>query len=200
MNYPDFHVEWISSVPKPRPTPFLAVPLEVYNSLENSPHYYSNGHINRSLADSFETLALQEDMEHSSGHTSSTPVRTPIQEQLIIKTSSSSPLEGNCEIFVGRLNPHKVDQEMVYRRFADYGEIVSVHLINKRKTTGIPQDAFAFITYKNSADACKAIESEHGKAWMGQAIKVAHSIPKLEVDSHKNFMYASYGIFFSSKS
>ena len=185
-------MEWISSVPRPKQFSFAKPSKdsdEFSRQVPDNGNYHPLGSMQRSLVDSFETLNMLDDFDHS---TRSTPFRTPLTEPESLDPLIKTPPSEHHEIFVGRLNSQKVEQEYVHRRFSEYGEILNIQLINKRKTTGIPQDAFAFITYRYYEDACRAIEREHGKAWMGQAIKVAHSIPRPTMASQKNFMFPPF--------
>lgn len=163
---------------------------EYRNNPSENLNYHYPGMSQRSMVDSFETLTLQDDYDHS---TRSTPLCTPRTEPETVEVRSSDSPTEEFEIFVGRLNSQKVDHDLLFRRFSEYGEVLNVHLINKRRTTGIPQDAFAFITYRKHEEACRAIEKENGKAWMGHAIKVAHSVPRCTMAaSQKNFHYPPF--------
>ena len=164
----------MGSVPK---TPHLSYPY--YSGI--LPPLYQDGPEN--LADSFESLNFFGEESDFSNNESSTKI---ISEKLPPHSS------GSCDIFVGRLNSQKIEEELLRRRFGDYGEIVSLNLINRKRKGGIPQDAFAFITYKNPESAFNAIIREHGKPWMGQAIKVSYALPgqnKHTTNSMPNYCY-----------
>jgi len=84
-------------------------------------------------------------------------------------------------IFVGGLNPHKIEKELLEQRFGYYGEIESITLINraadKAESTdsdGTQRSAFAFVRYKNFAHSASAIENENGTEWLDRRIRVQY--------------------------
>lgn len=62
-------------------------------------------------------------------------------------------------IFVGKLNPNLVTEDLLRQRFQEHGTIVEIHLFIKNKP-GIGRIGFAFIKFEHEEDAAVAIESE----------------------------------------
>lgn len=76
-------------------------------------------------------------------------------------------------LFVGRLNGQSVTLALLHSHFTPHGRILHIRLYNRGAVglDGVPLDAYAFIRFEEDAAVVAAIEGEHGRAWLGQAIK-----------------------------
>ena len=76
-------------------------------------------------------------------------------------------------LFVGRLNGQSVSLTLLHAHFSPHGQIVHIRLYNRGAVglDGVPLDAYAFIRFDTESAVLEAIEAEHGRAWLGQAIK-----------------------------
>jgi len=86
-----------------------------------------------------------------------------------------------CTVFVGRLNGQYVTLAQLHEKFRRYGQIGFIRLYNRGVVgfDGVPLDAYAFIKYIDGKGdpVGQAIAEEHGKAWLGQAIKCEQARP-----------------------
>ena len=82
-------------------------------------------------------------------------------------------------LFVGRLNGQRVTLALLREHFSVHGTIRYLRLYSRGAVgyDGVPLDAYAFIRYVSSASVASAIGTEHGRAWLGQAIKCEHARP-----------------------
>lgn len=80
-------------------------------------------------------------------------------------------------LFVGRLNGQAVTVALLREHFSPHGAICYIRLYNRGAVgyDGVPLDAYAFIRYRDVDASGRAIEVEHGRAWLGQAIKCEHA-------------------------
>ncbi|KAI8609996.1 hypothetical protein BC830DRAFT_1221930 [Chytriomyces sp. MP71] len=87
-----------------------------------------------------------------------------------------------CSIFVGQLNQFLVTPELVHQKFAVYGEITSLQVVNRLNEPGpTSRPAFAFITFADDASAENAIEYENGQMWLEKTIRVQYR----QIGEHK---------------
>jgi RNA recognition motif-containing protein len=82
----------------------------------------------------------------------------------------------NHKIVVENL-PIRFDQMGLYSLFSLYGEITEIRLIADH-ISGLSR-GFAFITFKDPADARKAIDALHGKNLNGKTLEVNWAIHRL---------------------
>lgn len=114
-------------------------------------------------------------------------------------------------IFVGSLNPQEITQDLLTEHFEVYGEIESATLINREENNdssfrntspspnGVsdesnstrPRNAFAFIRYKTPEHSAAAIESENGKDWLGNRIRVQYCESK-EMKNKRRAKHTKY--------
>ena len=78
------------------------------------------------------------------------------------------------KVYVGNL-PFKIDNETFKGLFSSYGEIEEAMIISD-KFSGRSK-GFGFITFKNDADAQKAIAEMNGKETEGRELKVNEAKP-----------------------
>lgn len=106
-----------------------------------------------------------------------------------------------CNIFVGGLNPHLIDEENLAERFEVYGEIESSTLVNrfaneeenKNNSAATQRSAFAFIRYKDESAASSAIENENGVDWLERRIRVQYcESQEMKNKRRANKYYQSY--------
>jgi len=89
-----------------------------------------------------------------------------------------------CNIFVGGLHPHHVEEGILRDRFGAYGTLDSVTLVNrhaheeteetKGPREGPQRSAFAFLRYTTPEASASAIESENGSEWFERKIRVQY--------------------------
>lgn len=113
--------------------------------------------------------------------TPTVPFVPPIHEEasypLPDGTASPSPVILSTWIghtlFVGRLNGQAITLAALYKHFSPHGAITYIRLYNRGAIglDGVPLDAYAFLRFTLPNSVQRAIESEHGKAWLGQSIK-----------------------------
>lgn len=94
-----------------------------------------------------------------------------IEEDDQCKTDPKSILK--YTLFVGRLNSQAITLEQLHARFVLHGSISFIRLYNRALVglDGVPVDAYAFIRYRQLESVRLAVQNEHGKVWLGQAIK-----------------------------
>ncbi|KAJ3163074.1 hypothetical protein HDU86_002243 [Geranomyces michiganensis] len=80
----------------------------------------------------------------------------------------------HTSIFIGQLNPSEITAEMLEERFGQYGQIISLQLVNRYPEGPGTRPAFAFIKYNDEEDAGEAVRNENSKVWLGQAIRVQY--------------------------
>lgn len=80
-------------------------------------------------------------------------------------------------IYVGNL-AYSVTSEDVTEVFAEYGEVVRVHLPTDRETGKFR--GFAFVEMKDEANEEKAIAELDGAEWLGRELKVNKARPREE--------------------
>lgn len=107
------------------------------------------------------------------------------EEESIIRKMSNFSLEEEEDmqgwvgstLFVGRLNGQAATISLLKEHFTTYGPISYIRLYNRGLIgfDGVPIDAYAFIKYDGRDAVEGAIKAEHGKAWLGQAIKCEHA-------------------------
>jgi len=78
-------------------------------------------------------------------------------------------------IYVGNLN-YKVTQEDLQELFSEYGEVVSVNIINDRETGR--SKGFGFVEMADDADAENAINSLNGTSYLERDLKVNQAKPR----------------------
>ncbi|KAI8812078.1 hypothetical protein BJ742DRAFT_794744 [Cladochytrium replicatum] len=88
-------------------------------------------------------------------------------------------------IFVGHLNPRRINTDALRERFGKYGEIVDLSLINKH--TDIP--AFAFVRFRKLESAGQAIRFEHNSPWLDKFIRVEYRIVLREQQQPEPFQH-----------
>ncbi|KAJ3213555.1 hypothetical protein HDU67_002765 [Dinochytrium kinnereticum] len=86
---------------------------------------------------------------------------------------SDVALDYSC-LFIGKLNPEEVTEDLLRDRFGKYGEIKSMKLLKGQQVFSEQRDAFAFIRYATRESAEKAIDDENGGLWLGRVIKVKY--------------------------
>ncbi|KAI8055474.1 hypothetical protein BDF22DRAFT_654354 [Syncephalis plumigaleata] len=78
-------------------------------------------------------------------------------------------------LFVGQLDPQEITEEKLRDRFARYGSIAEVILINRPTMNSTKtRFAFAFIRYHNPESASKALAAEDGAYWLNHHISVQY--------------------------
>jgi hypothetical protein len=79
-------------------------------------------------------------------------------------------------LFAGRLNGQLVTIPLLHNLFAPHGTIHYIRLYNRGAVglDGVPLDAYAFIRF-HDPDALVSAMIEHGRVWLGQAIKCEHA-------------------------
>lgn len=84
-----------------------------------------------------------------------------------------------CTLFVGRLNGQSVTLPLLYEHFGVHGPLCYIRLYNRGAVgyDGVPLDAYAFLRFTDTASIPRAINAEHGRAWLGQAIKCEPARP-----------------------
>ncbi|MFA6005639.1 MAG: RNA-binding protein [Patescibacteria group bacterium] len=91
--------------------------------------------------------------------------------------------QGN-KLYVGNL-PYSVDQTKLQALFEVFGELTEVVVISDRfsgKSKG-----FGFVTFKNAADAEKALKEMNEKEVDGRKLMVSVARPKKEFKERKSF-------------
>ncbi|KAI9332873.1 hypothetical protein DFJ73DRAFT_896463 [Zopfochytrium polystomum] len=90
-------------------------------------------------------------------------------------------------IFIGKINPERVTEDELRRRFARYGEIESLQLWNRFPRGPTSRPAFAFIRYADEKVAEIAIEEENGSSWLDRIIKVQYREvdPRAEIEEEE---------------
>lgn len=88
------------------------------------------------------------------------------------------------KVYVGNLSFTMSDEDLK-SEFSAFGEITEVTII-KDKFTGRSK-GFGFITFKNSADAEKAIADMNGKDVQGRQLKVSEAKPMSEDRPRRSF-------------
>ncbi|MCF7918520.1 MAG: RNA-binding protein [Candidatus Cloacimonetes bacterium] len=83
-------------------------------------------------------------------------------------------------IYVGNLN-YKVTQEDLQELFSQYGEVVSVNVINDRETGR--SKGFGFVEMTVDSEAENAINSLNGTAFGERDLKVNQAKPREDRDS-----------------
>jgi RNA recognition motif-containing protein len=78
-------------------------------------------------------------------------------------------------IYVGNLSFHTT-AESVHATFAEFGEIVDVHLVLDRATGR--SRGFAFVTLATASAASKAIEAMDGTPLDGRALRVREALER----------------------
>jgi len=84
-------------------------------------------------------------------------------------------MEKKMNIYVGNLN-YKVTQEDLQELFSEYGEVVSVNIINDRETGR--SKGFGFVEMADDADAENAINSLNGTSYLERDLKVNQAKPR----------------------
>jgi cold-inducible RNA-binding protein len=109
-------------------------------------------------------------------------LKPDVREQLPQTTSSDSGIRNPTQIskmstklFVGNLSFNTTENDL-QDLFAAYGPVQQVDMIMDRMT-GRPR-GFGFVTMENQADAQKAIEELHGKAFGGRDLTVNEARPR----------------------
>ncbi|KAJ3076915.1 hypothetical protein HDU98_011011 [Podochytrium sp. JEL0797] len=93
-------------------------------------------------------------------------------------------------LFVGKLNPERVTEDLLRFKFEKYGEIETLRLYNPSATLDAllePRSAFAFIQYTNDHDAELAIDETHGSRWLERIIKVQYRELHAADSNHQRF-------------
>ena len=91
--------------------------------------------------------------------------------------------QGN-KLYIGNL-PYTVDQTKLQQLFEGFGEVTEVVVISDRfsgKSKG-----FGFVTFKNAADAEKALKEMNEKEVDGRKLMVSVARPKKEFKERKSF-------------
>jgi RNA recognition motif-containing protein len=89
-------------------------------------------------------------------------------------------MEKKMNIYVGNLS-YKVTQEDLQELFSQYGEVVSVNVINDRETGR--SKGFGFVEMTVDAEAENAINSLNGTAFGDRDLKVNQAKPRENSDS-----------------
>lgn len=118
----------------------------------------------------------------SSSSTAATAAATPF----LSPSSQSDPANAAAladwlgrTLFVGRLNGQAVTLPTLHEHFARHGPLTFIRLYNRGAIgwDGVPLDAYAFIRFAQPLSVERAIKEEHGRVWLGQAIKCEHARP-----------------------
>ncbi|MCF7920993.1 MAG: RNA-binding protein [Candidatus Cloacimonetes bacterium] len=83
-------------------------------------------------------------------------------------------------IYVGNLN-YKVTQEDLQELFSEYGEVVSVNIINDRETGR--SKGFGFVEMADDTEAENAINNLNGTSFGDRDLKVNQAKPRENRDS-----------------
>ncbi|KAI8835526.1 hypothetical protein BC829DRAFT_493578 [Chytridium lagenaria] len=86
---------------------------------------------------------------------------------------SDVALDYSC-LFIGKLNPDIITEDLLKERFEKYGDIKSLKLLRGNQIDTEKRDAFAFVRYPNQDCAERAIDEENGVMWLGRVIKVKY--------------------------
>jgi RNA recognition motif-containing protein len=121
----------------------------------------------------FGNLELNDCFQNTKENTHS---RSEFYEEIYFGLDDESPKLGEDTqswLFVGRMNSHKVTTDLVIKHFQGYGRIIYLRLYN-RGAIGpdkVPVDAYAIIRFDDKTSIKKAIQGEHGNAWLGTTLK-----------------------------
>ncbi|KAI8592238.1 hypothetical protein BDZ88DRAFT_504812 [Geranomyces variabilis] len=80
----------------------------------------------------------------------------------------------HMSIFVGQLNQTETTTELLEEKFGQYGQIVSLQLVNRYPEGPGTRPAFAFIKYDDEEAASEAVRNENSKLWLGRSIRVQY--------------------------
>ena len=86
------------------------------------------------------------------------------------------------KIYVGNLS-YQATQDDLTEKFAEYGDVISVHMPTDRET-GRPR-GFAFVEM-NDEDAKTAMDALDGVEWMGRELRVNEARPQEDRRQRRN--------------
>ncbi|KAJ3088134.1 hypothetical protein HDU96_004230, partial [Phlyctochytrium bullatum] len=99
--------------------------------------------------------------------------------------TANALLDPHC-LFVGKLNPNQVTEDLLRAKFAPFGDIRSIRLCHGTAQSPTPfssevqgvqveddqSDAFAFVRFYRAECAERAMDETNGTHWLGNTIKV----------------------------
>ncbi|KAI8912125.1 hypothetical protein DFJ77DRAFT_469073 [Powellomyces hirtus] len=80
----------------------------------------------------------------------------------------------HSSIFVGQLNQAEVTRELLEEKFAKYGTIQSMQLINRYPSGPNTRPAFAFIKFSDETSTTSAVQEENAQSWLNRTIRVQY--------------------------
>lgn len=180
--------------PSPRYTPtfeeehFLVQSLEEMAARETAST--PSGKVKEVTMTCEDTSTLKTSMEvsvsSSSASATSTSSSSSSSSSFLSPSSQSDPTNAAAladwlgrTLFVGRLNGQAVTLPALHEHFARYGPLTFIRLYNRGAIgwDGVPLDAYAFLRFAHPPSVERAIKEEHGRVWLGQAIKCEHARP-----------------------
>lgn len=84
---------------------------------------------------------------------------------------------GSKNLFVGGLS-WNIDDDWLYREFAEYGELTGARVISDRETG--KSKGFGYVEFANADDAAKALAAKHQSEIDGRTINVDFATPRDE--------------------